>query len=175
MKTVIKLIQSVTKSFYVFAAVGIMATSAGPLQAAYAEVKDGLQIAKAPATAKKVAWPTTIPWQNDFKTTMQYGKVQHKPILINMTTQGCSECLKLDQQCYSNPAIINYINRTFICMKTDGERGTGVNVKNQYGVQVYPTTIIVDSASGKERGRLTGFYPPNAFSDELSRILKRAY
>ncbi len=173
MKSVIK---SATQSIQLIAAVCVLLTSliATP-EAVNAEAKDGTLVAKAPAATKKVAWPTTIPWQNDYKTTLQYGKMQHKPVLINMTTQGCSECLKLEQQCYSNPAIINYINRTFICMKTDGERGPGTNVKSQYGIQVYPTTLIVDATTGKERGRLTGFYPPNAFSDELARILKRAY
>jgi hypothetical protein len=167
-------------SMFVLTAFGILSTGSicsGPAAlAADSSEKDKTLIAKAPAAAaKKVVWPTTIPWQSDYKTTLQYGKMHNKPVLITMTTKGCTECAKLDQQCYNNPAIINFINRNFICMKADGEKGPGTGVKYQYGVEVYPTVLIVDAESGKERGRLTGFYPPNAFPDELKRILARRY
>lgn len=178
MNTFINFLNSAASPLSVLTTFGLVATmaitGAMPVHAG-SGVADGTLIAKGPQPAKAAQWPTTIPWQTDYKTTLQYGKAHKKPVLITMTTKGCSECLKLDQQCYANPAIINFINRNFICMKTDGEKKPGSDVKYQYGVQVYPTVLIVDPQTGHERGRLTGFYPPNAFPEELKRILARRY
>ncbi|MEE9407144.1 MAG: DUF255 domain-containing protein [Polaribacter sp.] len=56
-----------------------------------------------------------------FEEAIALNKENPKPILIDVYTDWCGYCKKLDLETYSNKKIAKYINTNFYAIKLDGE------------------------------------------------------
>jgi thiol:disulfide interchange protein len=126
-----------------------------------------LLIAKKPATVA-----STITWQNNLNKTYELAKTNRKWILVDVYTDWCHWCKRLDSDVYAQPAVAKFINSSFVCLKANAERGDGMTVKSKYGVSGYPCTLILEPG-GKEKGRIDGYLPPGKFTAEITNILNR--
>ncbi|MBX9668710.1 MAG: DUF255 domain-containing protein [Candidatus Obscuribacterales bacterium] len=128
---------------------------------------DRILIAK--AVAKPVA---SISWQREFKRTLEIARTGRKWVLIDVYTDTCYWCKRLDAEVYALPQIAGFVNKSFVCMKANAEKGDGVEIAKKYGVEGYPCTLILDP-SGKEKGRIFGYVNAGQFPHELVKILQR--
>ena len=93
-------------------------------------------------------------------------KVSPKPVIVDLYTSWCVWCKKMDESTFSDPNLINYINKNFYALKFDAESVQSVNFKGKdYPVQTinnrkvhqlawdwgnvngrigYPTIVILD-------------------------------
>ncbi|MDZ4835200.1 MAG: thioredoxin family protein [Candidatus Melainabacteria bacterium] len=126
----------------------------------------GVLIAAGPATAK------TIPWQNSLNKTFQLARTNRKWILVDVYTDWCHWCKRLDSDVYAQPAVAKFLNKSFVCLKVDAEKGDGINVKSKYGVDGYPCTLILEPG-GKEKGRIEGYQSPRDFTNSITQILNK--
>jgi thioredoxin-related protein len=55
-------------------------------------------------------------------------------------------------------------------MKADAEKGDGVSIKDKYGVQGFPCTLIL-APNGKLKGQIDGYVPVKEFPARISEIL----
>ncbi len=126
-----------------------------------------LLIAKKPAVIA-----STITWQNNLNKTYELAKTNRKWILVDVYTDWCHWCKRLDSDVYAQPAVAKFINSSFVCLKANAEKGDGITVKSRYGVSGYPCTLILEPG-GKEKGRIDGYLPPGKFTAEITNILNR--
>ena len=56
-----------------------------------------------------------------FEEAIELNKENPKPILVDIYTDWCGYCKKMDLNTYSNKTIGNYINKNFYAVKLDGE------------------------------------------------------
>ncbi|ARV06553.1 thioredoxin [Polaribacter sp. SA4-10] len=56
-----------------------------------------------------------------FEEAIKLNKENPKPILVDIYTDWCGYCKKMDLNTYSNKTIADYINKNFYAVKLDGE------------------------------------------------------
>ncbi len=107
---------------------------------------------------------TSINWLTWDEAMRKQAKEPRK-IMVELYTNWCSWCVKMDKTTFKDPAIIQYINENFYAVKFDAETRTEVSFKGQkFG-------YIEDGSRGYNlfslyltRGRLT--FPSIIFLDE---------
>ncbi len=100
-----------------------------------------------------------------FDEALAASKQENKPVFIDFFTTWCGPCRKMSTQVFPQKEVGDYMNATFIPLNLDAEN-EAPDLAQKYGIQAYPTYIIVDS-EGKELARFTGAMEGAEFIDKL--------
>ncbi len=111
-----------------------------------------------------------ISWKNNLDDALKAAKSQGKPVMIDIYTDWCGWCKKLDSDTYSDPKV-NAASEKFICVKVNAEKEPAIASK--YGVSGYPTIIFLDS-NGNVLQKNPGFLPAAPFLQNMEKILSTA-
>lgn len=86
----------------------------------------------------------SITWQRDLRRAVDVAKAEGKLIVVDVYTDWCGWCKKMDKTIYADPAVVA-LSRQQIFVKLNAEdRDQGQDFARQMGVSGYPTTIILD-------------------------------
>jgi thioredoxin-related protein len=100
-----------------------------------------------------------------FEKAVELNKQNPKPLLIDVYTDWCGWCKKMDKTTYKNVVLVKYINDNFYAVKLDGEgkeditykdytfkyKGQGRRGYNEFAAALlngklsYPTTVFMDA------------------------------
>jgi len=120
------------------------------------------------------AMATEILWHTDFAASLEEARRTGKRVLIDVYTDWCGWCKKLDRDTYTDSVVVQRLNREFICVKLNPESGRREQrIAQQYRVDGYPCIIVLEG-DGRESGRISGYRNPDNFLRELNRILGTA-
>ena len=114
-----------------------------------------------------------IKWEGSLANAIKRAKKENKLILVDVYTDWCGWCKVLDKKTYGDPGAAEYINQSFVGLKSNAEKGDGINVAKKFQVSQFPTTLVLNS-SGKKVGDFAGFKPPQKFIGLLKKISKSA-
>lgn len=139
------------------------------------------------AQTGKVNWLT-------FEQAIERNKTNPKTILVDMYTDWCGWCKKMDKETYSNKVIADYINKHFHPVKFNAEQKEDVvfkghtfkfvpNGRRGYhelaaslmdGKMSYPTTILLNSEVELMQ-RIPGYLNKPTMEKILNYIVSKAY
>lgn len=85
----------------------------------------------------------------------EQAKTENKPIFLDCYTSWCGPCKMMANDVFTLEAAGEYFNKNFVCVKIDMEKGEGPAIGKQYGVDAYPTFLIIN-ADGKLMHKLVG-------------------
>jgi thiol:disulfide interchange protein len=87
-----------------------------------------------------------INWQHDLDTALEMAKADRKLVVVDVYTDWCGWCKKMDEAIYSDRLVVNLSYRE-VFLKLDAEDGgQGQRFARAMGVKGYPTTIVLDQA-----------------------------
>lgn len=66
-----------------------------------------------------------------FETALELNKTTAKPILVDLYTDWCGWCKKMDATTYKNETIVKYINDNYYAVKMDGEGKKDITFKGK--------------------------------------------
>jgi len=97
---------------------------------------------------------TELRWRSFDEGTIE-AKQKHKKILLDVFTDWCGWCKKLDRDVYSDKDVSAYINQVYVPVKLNAESGKALTYRNTQsseqglantlGVRSYPTIFFLDS------------------------------
>lgn len=139
-------------------------------------VAGSVQAATAPAASlatSSAAAGSKLVWHTDFAKVIKAARDQNKLILVDVYTDWCGWCHKLDRDTYSNPDVVNFVNNQFVCLKVDAEDGgPGQAFSQQYQIGGFPCIMMLDSA-GKMKGVFYGYRNASQFPDAVKTALQK--
>ena len=114
--------------------------------------------------AKKIKW-------YDFEEAVAASKKNPKKMFIDMYTDWCGWCKKMDQSTFINPVIVDYMNKNFYAVKFNAERKDTVKFNGKDYVNPNPTGSRASHqlAQALLNGRMS--YPSFVFLDEKQQAI----
>ena len=108
-----------------------------------------------------------IEWANWEKDSFDKARSTGKPILLDIKGSWCHWCHVMDDTSYSDPVVIDLVNKGFIPIRVDTDKRPDVN--RRYNMGGWPSTVFLN-----DRGEIiTGgtYIPPEQFRQVLRSVL----
>lgn len=110
-------------------------------------------------------------WETDMAAAQKAAAARQVPILVDFSgSDWCGWCKKLDREVFSQEAFKAYAKENLVLLlidfprqkeQSDVEKKTNQTLAEQYGVQGFPTVLLLD-ADGKVIAPKTGYRPGGA-------------
>lgn len=117
-------------------------------------------------------------WTN-FTEGLKEASATNKKVLIDVYTDWCGWCKKMESDTYSDRAVQDYLTRNYVLVKLNAEsnqvetvdtmRVTDAQLATAFGVNGYPTTIFL-TPSGIPITEAPGYMKPQEFIYVLKYI-----
>jgi len=116
------------------------------------------------AQSNKVNW---LSWEE----AIEKSKVQKKKIFVDIYTDWCGYCKKMDKATFQQQDIANYINENFYAVKFNAEQRKSIELNGQmYKFKAAGRKGYHELAFNLTRGKLS--YPTIVFLDEEMKIIQ---
>lgn len=133
---------------------------------------------------KREVLPYNGEWLTDFRRAGAVAAQGKRPMLLNFTgSDWCGWCMKLRAEVFETPQFQEWSRRNLVLVELDFPRVKELPeqtreqnraLMTQYGVQGFPTIVVLDPA-GAQIGTM-GYMPggPDAFIEKLRQIVRSA-
>ncbi|MCS7028186.1 MAG: DUF255 domain-containing protein [Bacteroidia bacterium] len=119
----------------------------------------------------------------DFNEGLKVAKEQNKHIMIDVYTEWCGWCKKLDKITYRDKEVVEILEKDFIAIKLDpelpnvyydyaGKQYTGKQLERKFKIKGYPTIIFM-RPDGSVIDIVEGYFTPAEMVETLKIILKK--
>ena len=115
--------------------------------------------------------PARVEWTR-WNPGLRSAAGQGRPVLVDVYTDWCGWCRRMDQDVYARPDVREYLNRKFVTVRLNAESNEAVTYQGHeltartlasgFNVTGYPTTIFLTSA-GEHLVNVPGYVPADRF------------
>jgi thiol-disulfide isomerase/thioredoxin len=85
---------------------------------------------------------------------------ENKLIFMDAYAEWCGPCKKMAKDVFTLKEVGDHFNTRFINVKMDMEKGEGIGLSGDFGIQAYPTLLFINS-DGKVVHRAVGYHTPD--------------
>lgn len=112
-----------------------------------------------------------VVWRTDIGTAMAEARASGKIVMVDVYTDWCGWCTKLDEETYQDPVVASLLS-AIVAVKVNPEKGgAGAQFVEPYKITGFPNILFLDS-TGKLLDRIDGFMDAAAFAKRLAAIYK---
>jgi thioredoxin-related protein len=109
-----------------------------------------------------------IQWRTDYNAARKESLEKGLPLFLDIGTENCFWCKKLEATTFREPAITGLLNTRFIALHVDANRDT--TLTEMLRIRSYPTLVLA-APDGKILGTLEGYMDGGRLQDHLQRVL----
>lgn len=103
--------------------------------------------------------------QLEYDEVVEKAKNESKLIFVDVYTDWCAPCRKMDKEVFPNKELGAYMSEHFVSYKADGSTHTGKMLARKYGVGSYPHYLFLDT-KGNLIYKVRGFMTSEKLIDE---------
>lgn len=119
------------------------------------------------------AWAKDVDWERDYDTALEKAKKEKKLVMIDLYTDWCGWCKKLDKDTYSDKDVQAKLAREFIAVKINPEKSAkNQKISRDFGTRSFPHIVFTDAA-GKKIDEIGGYMGPADFATALDEVKKK--
>lgn len=107
------------------------------------------------------------------KTILAKAKAEKKLVFLDAYASWCGPCKRMASEVFTQKKVGDYFNATFVNAKFDLEKGEGIEIAKKYGVNRYPTFLLLDG-DGKEVGKMIGGDDADGFIAKIKALAAKA-
>ena len=111
-----------------------------------------------------------VDWQDNYANALKQAKKEQKLVMVDIYTDWCGWCKKLDRDTYSDKDVQAKLAKDFIALKVNPEKSVdGAKLAQQFGVHGFPFIAFV-GADGKLVTQVSGYLPAAKFLQKLEQV-----
>ena len=96
---------------------------------------------------------------------------EHKYVFLDFRADWCKPCIEMERTTFQDTTIGNYLTEKAISLKVDVDMFTGMDIKEMYNVNQYPTMLILDPYDSTVQLRMIGFKPTHILLGDLKFVM----
>ncbi len=108
-----------------------------------------------------------------FAEILAKAKAQKKLVFMDVYASWCGPCKRMAAEVFTQKKVGDYFNATFVNAKFDAEVGEGRTIAARYGVNAYPTFLLLNG-DGKLVGKMVGGSPADEFIRQVKELKAKA-
>ncbi|NOY49685.1 MAG: thioredoxin fold domain-containing protein, partial [Chlorobi bacterium] len=121
-----------------------------------------LNTAKAQDRPQEADGKGIIFFDGSWQEALIKSKEENKPIFLDVWAVWCAPCKMLKKNTFPDEEVGKFFNDNFINLSLDGEKGDGAELVKKFGIQAYPSLIILNT-EGKPIAYYPGYLKPADF------------
>lgn len=98
--------------------------------------------------------------ENSWTTAVKRASAEKKLIFVDAYAVWCGPCRQLKATTFKDKAAAAFFNKNFVNLSLDMEKGEGIKLSEKWGVEEFPTLIILDQKGNVVVGNV-GFIDAN--------------
>ncbi len=138
-------------------------------------------LARSTNSAAQAPQSPQIKWESP-AVAAQLADQQGKPLLIEVYTNWCGWCKRMEEETLADPAVVNYVGTNFVAMRIDAESDKKVMYQGRemtcrelarsvLRISNYPSMVYV---SGSQASVIPGYQKPAELQKFLNGFLAQA-
>jgi thioredoxin-related protein len=111
-----------------------------------------------------------VDWEHNFERALQHAQKNKKLVMVDLYTDWCGWCKKLDREVYKDKKVEETLAKHFVSVKINPEAtASGAKLARQFGTRGFPHIVFTD-ATGKKIDEIIGYVPADAFLKRLEKL-----
>lgn len=85
-----------------------------------------------------------VPVDVPYKTALENAKNQGRPLFVMLYADWCPHCNQMKKEVFSDPAVMDFLNKNYVCVWKNVEKEEGITLKDKYNTKSLPTFLFID-------------------------------
>jgi thioredoxin-related protein len=114
-----------------------------------------------------------LDWESSYDSALEKAKKEKKIVMVDIFTDWCGWCKKLDKDVYMNKDVQDKLAKSFIALKMNPEKNPKyAKLAQQYGTRGFPHIVFLD-VEGKKFHEIGGYMPAADFLKQLDVVTQK--
>jgi thioredoxin-related protein len=115
-----------------------------------------------------------LQWHDNYDKALAAAKSDNKIVMVDVYTDWCGWCKKLDRDVYANADVKAKLAKDFVPLKINPEKSKkNLELARSFGTRGYPHIVFLD-ATGKKVSEISGYIPAEQFTQKLASLTQKS-